>query len=767
MSDSTEKASANPGYPLTQWARALLRGTQKAAERAGLWRQVLVGMLDGSIRVGARAPLRDIPSWVTPQVLHGGFASGNLAASGPLQPHEQLWLDSLGLEQRLDLNLHFSSQEGRSELSRRLSDGCYRIHQAEESALLMATWLVEQGQNERAEALLSEIAPFFDRLRFYPVPHPRPLTIRRGVYRQTVGESVDTLREQRLHEQLEKMTEAITVWAPLYDRTVALFLETVEGPLPLLGERGSDGQPVLVGGWPCRRFPGDWQARASALLQEYAAARAHHKLCTKPDKKKENFCRLRAYLATCVKGPSRLDGRDVGRIRRLLAGYLTRRGEPSSARAQELRRRQIEDLAGPTRRELAAVLAERLAELPLDEGSVEVSNKLGPLSEQEAAKLGTRPGTALPASLLRKAEMSWEAPAEVLVDKGLLTSAESLAEVMPQLTAQVKAEAIADPALGRVYEATYRAFRNRRSLLLLNYQSQVRLEELPWISAVQPWLGGSGQAERDALEALRRTAALALTAFPHTQLPNKLIRELRSLAVDAGQPQPFVDELAADIFMGAFAPNFLRAARVAAGILKGTPYERYYGLPYDELGLLEPDSKGDLKQFASLCYSLAGNPGSGYSPVAYNGCVIEQAAILTTHNLAVLFGPLAVFERLGPRLPEMARHCFQRICHRQTLPMLNWRAQMQTVKDSAYAWRQMVFYLSLSGTARDFLSWAREHLSRQDPTFQKRFEPVFRGLEATVAGEAFDARGFHPGGGRRFLGWTTERHWLLKPVSEE
>jgi hypothetical protein len=68
--------------------------------------------------------------------------------------------------------------------------------------------------------------------------------------------------------------------------------------------------------------------------------------------------------------------------------------------------------------------------------------------------------------------------------------------------------------------------------------------------------------------------------------------------------------------------------------------------------------------------------------VARNGTIIEQAEILTTHNLAVLFEGQALGEVLRPRLPLLARRCFEWIC-RQHLDTGDWRAQLQTVKNMA------------------------------------------------------------------------------------
>lgn len=260
---------------------------------------------------------------------------------------------------------------------------------------------------------------------------------------------------------------------------------------------------------------------------------------------------------------------------------------------------------------------------------------------------------------------------------------------------------------------------------------------------------------------------LALRSFPHTILPNKLVKELRTLAAGAGLPMPLVDELAADIFMGAFSETFLRAGKVAAQLLRGSLYERYFGLPYDRVLLLDdvekkrfgaPASPG----FAALCIDLArAETGASWS-VARNGTIIEQAQILTTHNLAVLFAELELARSLD--LQDLARRTFDWICRRQQLQIADWQAQLQNTKNSAYAWRQLLFYLSLVDRAEvsSFLSWGADHLGKQRPEFRARFAPAFHGLRAVAEGDRFDAEGIHSGsGGRRFLGWSVGRHWLL------
>ncbi|MEU8261598.1 hypothetical protein AB0C02_13385 [Micromonospora sp. NPDC048999] len=93
------------GYPLGQLARALttVRTHEDAAtrERAELqvrrWQQVVDGMAEGRLNIGSRTPVKGLPTWVTPEVAHGGFATGQPAAGGALRPDETDRARRLGL----------------------------------------------------------------------------------------------------------------------------------------------------------------------------------------------------------------------------------------------------------------------------------------------------------------------------------------------------------------------------------------------------------------------------------------------------------------------------------------------------------------------------------------------------------------------------------------------------------------------------------------------------------------------------------------------
>lgn len=737
--------SVSLGYVLSQLSAA-------SSARVSQWRSVLEGMLSGLLDIGARTPVQGAPPWVTLDVVHGGFATGGFAAGGALLPHEHELLAKLGhpARERASLNQHYLV-ECWPELLERLESGRYRVQVPEEAALLASAWLLRRGEADAAEALVRELVPFFSQLRFYPAPHPRPLRLAAGVSVEPAGETRQRLSKRQPQPHVARMNEAITVWAPLYDRTVALWLETVEE------------------GWPCRRYPADFRERAQGILSDYERLRARHHLCGKPEKRKEGFARLRGYLARAASDPTSLSGRDVGSVRQLLDRFVAARGAPGSDRHGELRRAQQREAERPLHHRVARTLAERLAQEPEDEGVPEVERVVGPLSADEAVAAGTVPGALVPAVLVQRARRCWEAPLGALVAEDVVASSEAMARLLPPLTAQARSASIQDEALRRLYWSSYRAFRQRRSLLLVNLESQVRLDELPWLRALGPWTGGSEASAAACGAVLCDVARLALGTFPYTLLPNKLVKELRALASGAGTPLPFVEELAADIFMGAFGEQYLRAAQTAAALLAGSIYERYYDVPFAALAALddvkkEPHSPPTSAGFAALCSARAVKPegGSG-NYVAQNGTVIEQAQIFTTHNLAALFALQGVREALTPALPELARECYSFVCRRQQVKKTAWQVRLRMQKNTAYAWRQMLFFLSLmpQDAVEDFLQWSEAFLMRQSTEFRERFAPAQLGLRLVVAGERFDGEGRYESGARRFLGWSLGRHWLM------
>ncbi|MBB4907810.1 hypothetical protein [Actinophytocola algeriensis] len=519
---------------------------------------------------------------------------------------------------------------------------------------------------------------------------------------------------------------------PLYDRIVALWCDTVEGDLPAL-----DGGEV-TGGWPCRVWPADWAERRTRLLAESAEVTRHPR---------SNFTRLRAALVACETDGRALSARDVGWVRRALANTVGKHGAPGSAQRTALREHELSVVAQPTRAAMAAVVAARLDAFP-DDGGV-------PSVDEVAVEVD---GRTVPDSITAKVERALEAPVEELVARNVITSGEVLATVLPQITASLLAANIEDPALSALYGQTYAAFRRRRTLLLLNLETQVRFGELPWVAAVEPLRAHRRDAADAARQTLAQTTMLACTAFPHTILPNPLVSEFSALATQADLPLPLVEEVAADIFTGTFTTKFRDDAAVASRVMAGTLYARYYDLPETWSGRTTTRwGRKVADDFAEACVARAAEARTGGAHgVAANGTVLEQSQILTTHNLAVLVDALGLTDRLAAVAPRLAGEALSWAVRRMAVPAVHGHAALVAVKNAAYAWRQGIFFLSFCDpeTQQATIDWLRPQLTGT-PVL-----PAVNGLAAIVAGDRFDARGTVPSG-RRWLGWSTGAHWAL------
>lgn len=785
VSSEPEPASVRigPSYPSMQLARALTIAEasddpavrSRAREKVRRWTEVLLGHIGGQIRTGSRTPVAGLPAWATLEVVAGGFTTGKALSAGSLHDHELALLVEQGIpaepqaDARQALNTWFLTDAGQARLHDWLLTGRYAADVPEEAALATVARLLQLGQGEAARAIVEEIAPFFSLMRFYPCPTDAPQRSGTRIALETTATTAQRLNDIRPNPRILEQKESVLVWTPLYDEVVSLFLETVDGMPPQAGRDASGewvrnelGRFVLSGGWPCRRYSDEWHERARSLLARANDLRRQHALCKRPERKDDSLGLLLDLLARCVEQPQQLTGRDVGRIRLVLARYVAKRGLPSSDTAKSDRLRQSVHARSPTHREIAQQLARRLRSFPPEEGLDDVGAVVRPVDTQESRQSGMPSGTEVPASLVHKVERCVIDTVDELVKRNLITSGEVLAQVLPQVTSGLKAQGIADPVLRSLYAVIYRAFRKRRSLLLLNLEKQIQLEELPWLAAINRSRRPEISVAEVSRLALQELTLLAITSFPHVILPNKLIREFEALARSSGLNLPLTEEVAADIFMGEFSDKFARAAHQAWPVIDGSLYARYYAVDQD-LGIGESaglhkqsDQLASARHFSNACMQRALTTNRG-NHVARNGCVIEQQQILTTHNLAVLVAGLDMQGALVPQAGQLARACYVWVLKRLQVQAGDWHTKLIHTKNAAYAWRQMVFFLSLSPAqeVEDFLSWAMGELSGQREPFAAKFRPALTGLEQAVRKLAPQE-----GGGKLFLGWTLGPHWL-------
>eukprot|EP00727_Mastigamoeba_balamuthi_P004543 m51a1_g14087 hypothetical protein (1760) ;mRNA; f:18686-31090 len=779
-------APANPGYAATQAARLALpvapdqrqtaaertSAAQRRAERAGQWTAVLGSMLSGALRVGSRTPT-DAPAWATPEVLPGGFASGRLLAE--LSPSDAS-----------------NASVDTERLAEMLETGCYRVALPEHAVLLAVAWLQRSGHAADAQRLVDAVvAPWAPRLRFYPDAADTPLDPAprvsvsscarvRAALEATASLGANPLvRRARL---LLSRRAAHETWAPLRDDWAALWAATLPCEhLPQYVRAEGTGRvalrpgttaPLLRGpqcacarcGWPCEAAPGGWADSARALLRRYdeacEAQRAEAQrlagvygqrvplLNGEPVRRGSALHTFVSCARVAVAGGGALPARDVAVLRSALAGVAARhglRGTEPWARLRAQRERAVGPDVFAAAREVAARLAARVGDQRA--GVEDPEALLGPLESS----------APVPARVAARVRSARVATVPELVRAGLVPSGEVLAALVPAVAAHAEASAaVDDPAARRLLYACLEAFSRRRSLLLLNLERQVRADELPWVAALRR-CATSASAPAEAARAacagaMAMVAGEALRAFPQTIVPNKLLQSLKSLARAAGSDVALTEELASDIFMGAFSPAFVRSAAHAARAMEGTFYADYYGLAdaYAQLrgGAVTPEA------FAALCHRMAGLGDGGARrgwSVADNGKVIEQQQILTTHNLAQLVDACGLrgavdWAGLCERVWRWVVGAAGRVPEpRQRL------ARLRLAKDVAYAWRQLVFFYSLAGDRAAVVARLREALQprggKQRP-YAERLHELLRSLE-------------QPAGCRVLRAWVSGgNHWL-------
>ncbi|WP_116246615.1 transcriptional regulator [Nocardiopsis sp. FIRDI 009] len=709
-----------------------------ARARAEAWTRVVEGMGDGTLTIGSRTPVRGLPAWVTPEVAHGGFATGAAAAGGPLRPHEEELAARHGLPaDRRAVHAHLLTEEGLAELTALLDSGEYALDLPEQGAMLTVAWLLRAKDTDAALRILAAIEPFTDRLCFTPRPAPRQDTPAGTVFRDTVDDVRRPLGERagRTGTRARAQQEALAVWNPFADRVLAHWLETV-----------ADGRVDT-------RRPGGWTGRGRTLLEEYARLAAEHTLCAKHRKPKENLAILLTALREAVEG-SGPSPRGRGLLQHAVDSMIRKRGLPGSDRHTALRREQAEHAARPTHDVLSRVLLDRLAPLPSGSGITDTDAVLRPTTRAEGV-----PGTwPIPAPLRAIVLRASVGTPDELVERGVIPSAEVLASVIPALTAEAETAAVADPALSRLLRAHHRAFRNRRSLLLLNLQHQVREHELPWIRATDGHRRRGNARAAAVRDLLPRLGATLLTHFPGTLVPNPMVSALNGLARGVEGAPPFLEELAADIFMGRFSPKFPLVAALAAELTEGSPYARYYAIDGAEVLVAAEEERATTRRsstpFADLCRRRAGNARSG---VAGNGMVIEQAQILTTHNLAAL---VSVGARPRHGWAEAARRAYT-VAEAGVARLPRVALPLGHVRNAAFAWRQCLFFLSLCPEKErwEVLGWMEERLDRVPRTARERLTPVLGGLRQVLEYGTLVER--EPESARRFLGWSCGGHWML------
>ena len=666
---------------------------------------------------GNRKPFSDLPVWTTPRVLAGGFASDQVPA--------QLQEDDLP-------NDYYLTSPGLAELDRLLDSGCYRIGTAGNAALLVVTWLLRNDEAEEATAILQEISPYFDRLRFYPTKAETPLNVpNASLFLTSVGDakkSIEQLVKNECNTAIPRTRKKISQrralqdWLPLKYELFALWSET------------------CVDGKPAKEFPDNWNARATVLLNRYRQLETRDQETNRGRiRRGSTHVMIQCICISLTMGTEQLSAWDKRNLESIIAGCAEKYGwlGPTTV-ASSLR--ELQSCAPPDKVPQMKHLIDRLAK----------ENREVGLSQHEIDDIAT----GLPKNLSKYVHRCRMGSLEELVEHGLIASSEVLADLVPALTAQSANNMVPDESLKRLGTATDLAFSRRRSVILFDLQSQVRFEELPWAT---PLIRYRTRESVSVLTTLKLITEIAIKVWPQTILPNKLVQSMNTLSKAIGIDLPLTQELAADIFMGKFSKNFQKSAHEAAKLMKGTTYETYFGINYEILSQQENPL-----------------PSRGCSYLSHNRHAIEQQQIITTHNLAACYVALQL-ELDGRALALkvwdwiLDNHSVQgKNLRRDTYIDQNARQQFGYVggqifkvwnsmvgdqsgqgepkgddymdrnarKQVGYAWRQLLFFVSIANNTDGLIEEMRQRSGQKPPWAQRLDDEMFLSpLEMALNGE--------------------------------
>ena len=703
---------------------------ERAKEKIKQYQQTIEGILTGTLTPGSRAPIFGTPHWLTPVVVKGGFATGDLAAGGALTSYERKQAAAMGMEKIIDdrvdtirairskLNdrwLTFSDSHF-PDLCNMLDSGNYRIRYPEESVALILAALIRSEHFDEATKLAETIAPFKGEVRFFPEPAETPMPTDLRVTMKSLPAAMALLenrfgpapeRISSARRRIETQTLVLSQWLPLKERLLALLLETVDGDLP----HYKDG--VVCGGLPLKKIDQHWQAKARQYREDRKQLlKQHPELKCRTAKKRGSERMLHNALETILAHPQVNLHPDESekfqvtqeKLRKTLANAIHKRGLPGSEKFQQ------------KQQERHCLLAKRQQQLSHGQSLIAL---LSLFEERIPADLEIDT-TGLPLKVKCLLDKIRPRTVPELLERGDIGSAELLARKNLEISPLKGCEVITDQALATLSAQVEQAFNRRRSLLLLDLGTQVTVDELPWVQALRAItpIDQSKNAEL-ANKLIRETVTQTFEYFPQTILTNVFLKSLKQFTKGLASHQtinfPLTEELASDIFMHRFSDKYLHAAIIASHLMQGTLYEKYYGLDYVGVSELKTADK-----FYEECLKLSGayvhsrswfdRDGSEHlirnaSP-SNSGKVIEWQQIITTHNLATLTDALNLQELLageyGHKLSEKVTNWL--VQQLSTKPkVLDNEAILHRNKNIAYALRQLLFFMSFQPVNEQFV----------------------------------------------------------------
>ena len=599
--------------------------------------KIINGVLNKGVSLGGRVD-NNRPEWVTPQITKWGFSTGDHVAGGPLKQHELDIFEKISKSQKNENKRYMindwclNTPQGRQWITSLADSGQYSTPTMEEGCILVIVLL---GDKKIANDLINEIKPWMTELRFFP--EPKTVDLNAALIPRSSLQNLEKLSKKlsgeikgittqlkMFQKRIEKTAKFNTMYVTIYNKA-SKVLELLRGPKTRSFDTGVK---------ELKRDLSKIQKDINSFgirkkINRTTAKKFLHIIETFLQyemKTSEKFVKHIEFHISCV------------------APTLTRR----SGDVKEITSKQKD--AVDQRSELLEILKPMYDSNGIEKDIVDELVIKFPLVEKSIRKstLGTL---------------------TELCDYGLLGSSEEFSDqvsVVADIHLSLDRSLVFNTVPYQILALNFhRAFSVRRSRLLLDLNTQVKISEIPWYVVFKNTFQ---TISPDTFDLSKSIFINYLSNFAGTQMPNKFVDILSNTLGWAG----LVKEIASDIFMGSFVKTFGAQSKERESIFGvDTPYGSYYssafvGFPkgsekrtviVKDLVLEKNETKKETKKkcscddstfkfymetfgvcrcnrYNSLLYSIRS--------VSENRSIIERVAVSTTHNMLHLITGMGI-----------------------------------------------------------------------------------------------------------------------------
>lgn len=631
----------------------LLNQVKKLAsnEKKNDTKDALIGVLTGKFEVGSRKPDMDYPEWTSKKVAPGGFYAGIKYELKSDENNVRILNDPKEMLRYSDLIEYID----------------HNLEGPEPTMIPTIGFLRKNGKIEEANKLEEIIRPYVNNIRFYPIEEELMKEKKKpNVFAslETISDFKEWCRNSYIYK-LEAEERLINIYKKnneFKNKLIKLFRETT----------------IIVNDeeWPMQRVSEEWLEKGRKLYNSnkwYLYDLTKRKrgslynlwlilgnIILQPKIMKKEDCNVDMYNNRSVNefAITRISGKEV----RWIKVYLKANKSLKSYNITELIRKQ--DEARGLLKYLDNINEERLEKNFYEE----LKERFKDVEEVVFKKLN-------------KCVLY---PLEELKSLGYIPSGETFVELSGGMEAFLNTVDIdfkEDIAIEEHLKyIIYKGFKNMRSLLLLNLESQLKLCEIPQYKVLCD-VYKCNKRSSNKLILSKLLVSYYINWFPEIIMPNRVVKMLYNLLKCEEKDLGLCEEIACDIFMGRFGEKYDTSLNIAQRNMCYTLYSKYYNIDkYYVCG-----NSNLTKLSLELKEQYYGVSTYKYRNTNENGQQLQAALILTTHNNIQL-------DRFVDELDVL------KILKTITFKLLNtleggWMPSL-SCSEIGHCWRNFMYYVS-------------------------------------------------------------------------